>query len=137
MACVIGKRARHISREDALNYVAGYSIFNDGSIRDYQNKTPQWTIGKNFDATGAFGPVFVSADSLPPGGAGLKLQTWLNGATVQSSNTDQMIFNVAHMIAIISASITLEPGAVLVTGTPAGRGRCTQAADFHETQRYV
>jgi len=120
MACIIGKRARHISREDALNYVAGYSIFNDGSIQDYQNKTPQWTIGKNFDATGAFGPVLVSADSLPPGGAGLKLQTRLNGATVPSSDTDQMIFDVPHMIAIISAAITLEPGAVLVTGTPAG-----------------
>lgn len=122
MACIIGKRARHVSREDALDYVAGYSVFNDGSIRDYQNKTPQWTIGKNFDDTGAFGPVFVTADLLPPGGAGLKIETRLNGAVVQSSNTDQMIFDVAHMIEIISAAITLERGAVLVTGTPSGVG---------------
>jgi len=130
MACTIGERARRISCEDALNYVAGNSIFNNGSIRDYQNKTPQWTIGKNFDATGAFGPVFVSADSLPPGGAGLTIETKLNGATVQSSNTDQMIFDVAHIIAIISASITLEPGAVLVTGTPAGVGAARKPPVF-------
>ncbi len=122
MACIIGKRARHVRRDDALDYVAGYSVFNDGSIRDYQNKTPQWTIGKNFDSTGAFGPCFVTADALPPGGAGLKIETRLNGEVVQSSNTDQMIFNVAHMIEIISAAITLEPGAVLVTGTPSGVG---------------
>ena len=122
MACIIGKRARHVAREDALKYVAGYSVFNDGSIRDYQNKTPQWTIGKNFDSTGAFGPVFVTADALPPGGSGLKIETRLNGETVQSSNTEQKIFNVAHTIEIISAAMTLEPGAVLVTGTPAGVG---------------
>lgn len=122
MACIIGKRARHVRREDASDYVAGYSVFNDGSIRDYQNKTQQWTIGKNFDSTGAFGPVFVTADALPPGGAGLKIETRLNGDIVQSSNTEKMIFDVAHMIEIISAAITLEPGAVLVTGTPAGVG---------------
>lgn len=122
MACIIGNRARHVSRDDALNYVAGYSVFNDGSIRDYQNKTQQWTIGKNFDSTGAFGPVFVTADALPPGGTGLKIETKLNGETVQSSNTEQMIFNVAHTIEIISAAMTLEPGAILVTGTPAGVG---------------
>jgi acylpyruvate hydrolase len=122
MACIIGKRARHVRREDALDYVAGYSVFNDGSIRDYQNKTQQWTIGKNFDATGAFGPLFVTADALPPGGSGLKIETRLNSKTVQSSNTDQMIFDVAHTIEIISAAMTLEPGAVLVTGTPSGVG---------------
>jgi len=122
MACIIGRRARHVSRGDALYYVAGYSVFNDGSIRDYQTKTQQWTIGKNFDSTGAFGPYFVTADALPPGGAGLKIETRLNGDVVQSSNTEHMIFNVAHTIEIISSAITLEPGAVLVMGTPSGVG---------------
>lgn len=122
LVAVIGKTARHVSREDALSHVAGYSIFNDGSVRDYQFKTPQWTVGKNFDGTGAFGPVFVTADELPVGCAGLTVETRLNGETVQSANIDDMIYSVADLIAIISEAITLEPGDVIVTGTPAGIG---------------
>jgi len=122
LAVVIGRGGRHISRESALEHVAGYAIFNEASIRDYQFKSPQWTIGKNFDGTGAFGPTFVSADELPPGASGLKLVTRLNGAIVQQGNTGDMIFSVVDLIAILSEAVTLEPGDVIVTGTPAGIG---------------
>lgn len=122
LAVVIGTGGRHISREQALAHVAGYAIFNEASVRDYQFKSPQWTIGKNFDATGAFGPTFVSADELPPGAVGLNLVTRLNGAVVQQGNTADMIFGVAELIAVLSEAVTLEPGDVIVTGTPAGIG---------------
>lgn len=122
LVAVIGQGGRHISRETALDHVAGYSIFNDGSIRDYQFKSPQWTVGKNFDDTGAFGPDFVTADELPPGGKGLKIQTRLNGAVVQSANTDDMVFPLADLIFYLSEAITLEPGDLIITGTPAGVG---------------
>lgn len=122
MVAVIGKAGRSISKESALNHVAGYSVFNDGSVREYQFKSPQWTVGKNFDATGAFGPSFVTADELPSGGAGLKIQTRLNGEVVQDSITSDMIYTVADCIHIISEAITLEPGDVIVSGTPAGIG---------------
>lgn len=122
LVAVIGRGGRHISRADALDHVAGYSIFNDGSIRDYQHRTPQWTVGKNFDGTGAFGPVFVTADELPPGARGLSLQTRLNGEVVQSSNTDRLIFDVATLIATMSEAMTLSPGDLIVTGTPSGIG---------------
>ncbi|WP_374632398.1 fumarylacetoacetate hydrolase family protein [Ferrovibrio sp.] len=122
MVAVIGKGGRHITREQALDHVIGYSVFNDVSVRDYQFKSPQWTVGKNFDASGPFGPDFVTADELPPGGSGLKLETRLNGQVVQSANTSDMLFNVRDIIATLSEAITLEPGDVLVTGTPAGVG---------------
>lgn len=122
LAVVIGTGGRHIARAHALEHVAGYTIFNEASVRDYQFKSPQWTIGKNFDATGAFGPTFVSSDELPPGGKGLSLVTRLNGTIVQQGNTADMIFNVADLIAILSEAVTLEPGDVIVTGTPAGIG---------------
>jgi acylpyruvate hydrolase len=122
MVAVIGKGGRHISRSRALDHVAGYSIFNDGSVREYQFKSPQWTVGKNFDGTGAFGPSFVTADEVPVGGKGLRLETRLNGAVVQSASTDDMLFDVAEVIAVISEAITLAPGDVIVTGTPAGVG---------------
>jgi len=122
LVAVIGRGGRHIKKADALDHVAGYSIFNDASIRDYQFKTPQWTVGKNFDGTGAFGPVFVTADELPDGCKGLKLETRLNGMTVQSAPIASMVFDVASQIEIISAAITLAPGDLLVTGTPSGVG---------------
>jgi 2-keto-4-pentenoate hydratase/2-oxohepta-3-ene-1,7-dioic acid hydratase in catechol pathway len=122
MVAVIGKAGRHITERDALDHVAGYSIFNDASLRDFQRKSPQWTIGKNFDGTGAFGPYFVTADELPPGGAGLHIQTRLNGDIVQDASTDDMVFSVAKLIAILSEAFTLFPGDILVTGTPAGVG---------------
>jgi acylpyruvate hydrolase len=122
MVAVIGKGGRHISEDDALEHVMGYSIFNDASVRDYQKKAPQWTMGKNFDGTGAFGPHLVTADELPRGGKGLRIQTRLNGKVVQDASTDDMVFSVAKLISILSEAITLSPGDILVSGTPAGVG---------------
>lgn len=122
IAVVLGKGGRHIAKKDALSHVAGYSVFNDGSVREYQFKTPQWTVGKNFDGTGAFGPDLVTADELPPGVKGLLLETRLNGKVVQSANTNEMVFDVASLISIISEAITLEAGDVIVSGTPSGIG---------------
>lgn len=122
IAAVLGKGGRHISKADALECVAGYALFNDGSVREYQFKSPQWTVGKNFDATGAFGPDLVTADELPAGAKGLRLETRLNGQIVQSASTDDMVFDVASLISIISQAITLERGDVIVTGTPSGIG---------------
>ncbi|WP_020655601.1 fumarylacetoacetate hydrolase family protein [Massilia niastensis] len=123
LAVVIGKTARHVKREDALDHVFGYACFNDISVRDYQKRTPQWTIGKNFDRTGAFGPVLVSADELPAGGAGLRIQSRLNGQVMQDANTTDMIWDVAETIALLSECLTLEPGDVIAMGTPAGVGQ--------------
>ncbi len=122
LVAVIGKRCRQVDESQALDYVAGYSLFNDGSIRDYQRKGRQWTVGKNFDGSGGFGPWLVSADELPPGAVGLRLQTRLNDQVMQDANTADMIFSVAKTVALLSAAMTLEPGDVLVMGTPAGVG---------------
>jgi 2-keto-4-pentenoate hydratase/2-oxohepta-3-ene-1,7-dioic acid hydratase in catechol pathway len=122
LAVVIGKRARHLTKENALDCVAGYSCFNDGSIRDYQRKTNQWTIGKNFDGSGPFGPWLVTPDELPPGAAGLRIQSRLNGKIMQDSNTELFLWNVVEALCIITECMTLEPGDVIITGTPAGVG---------------
>lgn len=122
VVAVIGKKGRRIEKAKALEHVIGYSIFNDGSIRDFQLQTPQWTLGKNFDGTGAFGPSFVTADELPPGARGLKIETRLNGQVMQSASTDDLIFDVATLVSMISVGITLEPGDIIVTGTPSGVG---------------
>ena len=122
LAFVVGKKARHLTLENALDCVAGYSIFNDGSIRDYQRKTNQWTIGKNFDQTGAFGPWLVTPDELPSGCEGLNIQSRLNGQVMQSANTRDFLWGVAETIVLISECMTLEPGDVVITGTPAGVG---------------
>ncbi len=126
LAVVIGTGGYRITRENALSHVLGYSVFNDGSVREYQFKTPQWTMGKNFDGTGAFGPCLVTADELPPGARGLLLETRLNGQTVQSANTNDMVFDVESLIVIISEAITLEAGDVIVAGTPAGIGHARE-----------
>lgn len=122
LVAIIGTTGRNIPKAKATSHVAAYSIFNDGSVRDYQFKAPQWTVGKNFDDTGAFGPYAVTADELPDGAKGLKLQTRLNGEVVQSASTDDLLFPVADLISIISEAITLEAGDIIVTGTPAGIG---------------
>ena len=122
MVAVVGKAGHCISKADALDYIAGYSIFNEGSVRDYQFKSSQWTSGKNFDASGGFGPDFVTADEVPPGGKGLRIQTRLNGEAMQDANTETMIFDVATLIEIITEVMTLLPGDVIVTGTPEGVG---------------
>jgi 2-keto-4-pentenoate hydratase/2-oxohepta-3-ene-1,7-dioic acid hydratase in catechol pathway len=105
-----------------LSHVFGYACFNDATLRDYQRKTTQWTIGKNFDATGAFGPCLVTADELPPGCVGLHIESRLNGQVMQSATTSDMVFGVARTIALLSEAMTLETGDVVVMGTPAGVG---------------
>ncbi len=122
MIAIVGKGGKDISKEDALDHIVAYSVFNDGSVRDYQLKTPQWTVGKNFDDTGAFGPWIVTADELPAGGAGLKIETRLNGQVVQSANTSDMVFDVVDTVTLLSTCFTLEAGDVLVMGTPSGIG---------------
>jgi 2-keto-4-pentenoate hydratase/2-oxohepta-3-ene-1,7-dioic acid hydratase in catechol pathway len=122
LAVVIGTRARNLTKENALACVAGYACFNDGSIRDYQRKTSQWTIGKNFDKTGGFGPHLVTPDELPAGCAGLRIQSRLNGKIMQDANTAVFLWDVIESLIIISECMTLEPGDVIITGTPAGVG---------------
>ena len=122
VVAIIGKAGRNIPVERALEHVAGYSIFNDGSIRDYQFKSAQWTIGKNFDGTGAFGPAFVTADELPAGAKGLRLQTRLNGTVLQDANTEDMIFDIASLVSMLSDPFMLKAGDVIVAGTPSGIG---------------
>lgn len=141
LALVIGERVpRHTTQAEALRYVFGYSCFNDMSVRDYQKRTPQWTIGKNFDATGGFGPVLVTADELPPGATGLRIQGRLNGRIMQDANTDDMIFSVTETIALLAEVLTLEPGDVIVMGTPAGVGQARtppvwmKAGDTYEVE---
>ena len=122
LAFIVGKKARNLTKENALNCVAGYSIFNDASLRDYQRKTNQWTIGKNFDQTGAFGPWLVTPDELPAGAYGLQIQSRLNGNLMQNANTKDFLWGVAETIQLITECMTLEPGDVVITGTPAGVG---------------
>lgn len=130
MVAVIGTGGRRISRERALDHVAGYSVFNDGSVRDIQLRTSQWTLGKNFDRTGAFGPCFVTADSLPPDGRGLRVTTRLNGAVMQDATTADMIFDVPTLVAELSEAMTLEPGDLIVTGTPTRVGQSRKPPVF-------
>ncbi|MFM9942653.1 MAG: fumarylacetoacetate hydrolase family protein [Hyphomicrobiaceae bacterium] len=120
LTIVIGKGGRHIPEAKALEHVFGYTLFNDVSVRDFQRKTSQWLAGKNFDGTGPLGPVVVTADALPPGASGLKIMTRVNGETMQSSNTDDMIFSTARCISLLSEFMTLEPGDLIATGTPSG-----------------
>ena len=122
LAFVVGKRGRNLTKENALECVAGYSVFNDGSIRDYQRKTTQWTIGKNFDQTGGFGPWLVTPDELPVGAHGLQIQSRLNGAVMQNANTKDFLWGIVETIVLITECMTLEPGDLVITGTPAGVG---------------
>lgn len=124
LAVVIGTKVpRHVTQARALAHVFGYACFNDISVRDYQKRTPQWTIGKNFDGTGPFGPQLVTADELPAGAVGLRVQSRLNGTVMQDANTTDMIFSVAETIDLLSDCMTLHPGDVIVMGTPAGVGQ--------------
>jgi 2-keto-4-pentenoate hydratase/2-oxohepta-3-ene-1,7-dioic acid hydratase in catechol pathway len=122
LVVIIGRRAKHLTPENATDCVAGYTCGNEGSIREYQRHTTQWGMGKNFDQTGSIGPWMVTADELPKGGKGLKIETRLNGNTMQSSNTDLFMFPVAESLVYLTEGITLEPGDILFTGTPSGVG---------------
>ncbi|MDX6224032.1 MAG: hypothetical protein QOE64_408, partial [Frankiales bacterium] len=117
LAVIIGQRARHLREEDCAAVIAGYSCFNDGSVRDYQGHTLQWTAGKNFDRTGALGPAVVTPDELPPFANGLRIQCRLNGEVVQDSSTDMMIFSVPEVLVYLTSIATLCPGDVVVMGT--------------------
>ena len=122
LVLIIGKPGRRISPEQALEHIAGYSCFMDGSVRDFQVHTTQYIPGKNFDASGACGPWMIPAEELPDPNAGYRLETRLNGATVQSTTTDLMLFPVPALIAYISTFTTLESGDIIATGTPGGVG---------------
>ena len=130
LAVVIGKPGRRIPQEQALDHVAGYSLFNDASVRDFQLRTPQWTMGKNFDGTGSFGPWLVTPDAVPPGASGLRIQGRLNGRVMQDSRTDLLIFSVPALIEMISTAMTLERGDVIITGTPGGVGAARKPPVF-------
>jgi acylpyruvate hydrolase len=119
---VVGKRAKHLTAANATSCIAGYSCGNEGSVREFQRKTTQWDMGKNFDRTGGFGPWLVTADELPDAAMGLKIQSRLNGTVMQSDNTDNMMFPIVEMLVYITQGITLEPGDVIFTGTPSGVG---------------
>jgi 2-keto-4-pentenoate hydratase/2-oxohepta-3-ene-1,7-dioic acid hydratase in catechol pathway len=121
LAVVIGKRARRVSRERAFDYVAGYSCFNDGSVRDYQRHSQQFTPGKNFHASGSFGPWLVTADEIAEPRK-LTLTTRLNGAVMQHESVSELCFDVPQLIEYCSTWTQLEPGDVIVTGTPGGVG---------------
>ena len=129
---VIGHTATNVS-ERPLDYVAGYACFNDGTLRDYQRKTTQWTMGKNFDRTGGLGPELVTPDELPPGASGLRILSRLNGEIMQDGNTSDLIFDVSSLITILSEAMTLEPGDIIATGTPAGVGYARKPPMFLKT----
>ena len=121
LTVVIGKKCRNVPKEKALSVIGGYACFNDGSVRDWQRKSGgQFTLGKNFDGTGGFGPDIVTPDELPPGGAPLRIMTRVNGEVMQDSNTDDLIFDVPTLVHELSKVMTLDPGDIIITGTPSG-----------------
>ena len=122
MVVIIGKRVKHLTLANAYDCIAGYSCANEGSVREYQRHTTQWGMGKNFDRTGGFGPWMVTADEVPPGGKGLKIMSRLNGNTMQSANTNSLMFPVAESLIYLTEGMTLEPGDIILTGTPSGVG---------------
>jgi acylpyruvate hydrolase len=120
---VVGKRAKHLTAANALSCIAGYCCGNEGSVREFQRKTTQWDMGKNFDRTGGFGPWLVTADELPPGARGLKIESRLNCEVTQSDNTDNMMFPIVELLVYVTQGMTLEPGDIIFTGTPSGVGQ--------------
>lgn len=118
---MIGRRARHVSRDDAAEVIAGYVVVDDVSVRDWQLRTPTWTMGKSFDTHGPIGPWIVTTDEIPDPHR-LELRTFVNGELRQSSNTKQLIFDCFDLVEHLSTVFTLEPGDVVATGTPGGVG---------------
>ncbi len=127
---VVGKRAKHLTAANATSCIAGYSCGNEGSVREFQRKTTQWDMGKNFDRTGSFGPWLVTADELPPAAKGLKIESRLNGKVMQSDNTDNMMFPIVDLLVYVTQGMTLEPGDIIFTGTPSGVGHARQPPVF-------
>ncbi|MCR8724649.1 fumarylacetoacetate hydrolase family protein [Frigidibacter sp. ROC022] len=128
LAVVIGQGGRHITREEAMDHVFGYAIYNDGSVRDWQKHSHQFTPGKNFSGTGAFGPWLVTPDEMPA--APLTLVTRVNGVEKQRADTSQMIFDIPYLINYISTFTRLVPGDVIVTGTCTGFGSSRRPQEF-------
>jgi 2-keto-4-pentenoate hydratase/2-oxohepta-3-ene-1,7-dioic acid hydratase in catechol pathway len=122
LVAVVGRKAKHMTMENALSCIAGYSCCNEGSVRDFQRHTTQWGLGKNFDRSGSIGPLVVTADELPLGGVGLRIQSRLNGKVMQSDSTSSMMFSLTDTIVYLTKGIALEPGDLIVTGTPSGVG---------------
>lgn len=122
LVVVIGKSGRHIPAESALDYVYGYTVGMDGSVRDWQKRTTQFTLGKNFDRSGAVSSEIIPAEKLPAGADGLKLQTRLNGELLQDGNTADMVFGVADLVSTLSTVMEIQAGDLIFTGTPAGVG---------------
>jgi acylpyruvate hydrolase len=121
LAFVIGTRARHVAEADAYGVIAGYTCFNDVSVRDYQMRTSQWTLGKVFDTHGPCGPFLVTRDEIPDPHA-LRISCSIDGEVLQDSSTSQLVFGIPRLVAELSAVMTLEPGDIVATGTPAGVG---------------
>jgi 2-keto-4-pentenoate hydratase/2-oxohepta-3-ene-1,7-dioic acid hydratase in catechol pathway len=121
LAVIVGRGGRRIAEADALHHVAGYACYNEGSVRDFQRHTSQFTPGKNFMGTGAFGPWMVTSDQIPDP-ARLTLETRLNGQVMQHATTDLLVFSIPYLIAYISTFTELAPGDVIVSGTPGGVG---------------
>jgi len=121
LAVVIGKCCKYVDQAHALDVIAGYTIFNDVTARDFQNRTSQWLLGKSFDTYGPMGPVIVTKDEIPDPG-NLELSLTLNDKEMQHSNTNQLIFSIPYLIECITQAITLEPGDIISTGTPSGTG---------------
>ena len=126
---VIGKRGRHISEADALDYVAGYMPINDVSARDYQERVSQWTMGKSFDTFAPMGPALVTSDEVGDPHK-LAIRLWIGDELLQDSNTSQLIFSVPKLVADISEVMTLEPGDIVSTGTPPGVGAARKPQRF-------
>jgi len=129
LAVVIGKRARYVEQARAFDVIAGYTIFNDVTARDFQSRASQWTLGKSFDTFGPMGPALVTKDEIPDPGV-LDLSLTLNGQEMQHANTRQLIFSIPFLIEYITQAITLEPGDVISTGTPSGTGASRQPPVF-------
>lgn len=130
LAVIIGSGGRHVPPEKAMGHVAGYSIYNDGSVRDWQKHSHQFTPGKNFTGTGGFGPWMVEAEDLPTPGVGVSLVTRVNGVEKQRTDTSRMIFDIPYLISYISTFAPLEPGDVIVTGTCTGFGTTRTPPEF-------
>lgn len=129
IALIIGKAGRRIPREDALAHVAGFSIYNDGSVREYQRQTSQFTPGKNFIGTGGFGPWMMTPDEIGDLDA-MAITTRLNGEVMQHASADLLVFGFAELIAYCSTFTELVPGDVIVTGTPGGVGAARKPPVF-------
>ncbi len=129
LAVIIGKRGKYIAEDNALSYVAGYAAANDVSARDLQFRTGQWTTGKMLDTFGPLGPALVTRDEVPNPNS-LAIKTILNGQVMQNGNTSDMIFHVPFIVHYISQIVTLEPGDVIMTGTPSGVGQAREPQVF-------